>query len=198
MTTRRLPFKWHAAVKPLLVPADSIKQHQQNPNNGDEDVVRESILQNGVYRPIFVSAKTREIVAGHTQYAVEVQLQLDAGIDEPMVPVMFIDGGAAEAKRILAVDNGAAAKAKMDDGLLLQLLRELEQSDAGLLGSGYDADDMAKLARDDSDQLGDGDGEPGVGDGELAVIVTCRDEEQQSQLLERFEEEGLVCRALML
>jgi hypothetical protein len=196
----RLPFKWHKAVVPLLVPADTIKPHQQNPNNGDVDVVRESVLTNGVYRPIFVSAKTKEIVAGHTQYHVEVELQLEAGIDEPMVPVLFIDGGPAEAKRILAVDNGSAAKAKMDDGLLLQLLRELEAADEGLRGSGYDDDDMAKLDAkvNGGDELGDGDGEPGVGDGELAVIVTCRDEQQQSMLLERFEAEGLVCRALMM
>ena len=182
------------------MPADTIKPHQQNPNNGDVDVVRESVLTNGVYRPIFVSAKTKEIVAGHTQYHVEVELQLEAGIDEPMVPVLFIDGGPAEAKRILAVDNGSAAKAKMDDGLLLQLLRELEAADEGLRGSGYDDDDMAKLDAkvNGSDELGDGDGEPGVGDGELAVIVTCRDEQQQSMLLERFEAEGLVCRALMM
>jgi hypothetical protein len=139
----RLPFKWHSNVVDSLVDFESVQPHEQNPNNGDTDAVRESILANGVYRHIYASKRTKRIVAGHTQYHVEVELQLEAGVDRPVVPISWVDGGAKEAAKMLVVDNEAAKRARMDDALLYDLLTDL---DGDLYGTLYDGDDLAALA----------------------------------------------------
>lgn len=138
-----LPFKWHSNVQDSLIDAEEVRPHPRNPNNGDEDLVRDSILTNGVYRHIYANRETREIVAGHTQYHVEVALQLEAGVDRPVVPVSWTDGGPREAERQLLVDNGSAAHARMDDALLLDLLRDFDSLD----GLGYYDHDLEALQR---------------------------------------------------
>lgn len=193
---KRLPFKWHPGVAELLVLHDAVKPHPMNPNNGDVDAVRESVVRNGVYRAVVAQRKTGYILAGHTTYDAIVGLQYDAGIDAPEVPVTWVDCDAKTAERIVAVDNRSAQLARMDDALLVQLLQDL---DGDLLGTGYDADDLdALMAKLDGDSGEAGNAEPGLDEGELSIIVTCTSEQQQSQLLERFEEEGLICRPLMM
>lgn len=136
-------IRWHSNVVDDLVDCETIRPHPQNPNNGDEDEVRESILTNGVYRHIYADRKTKQIVAGHTQYAVEIELQLEDGIDRPRVPVSWVDGDNPQhVLKMLSVDNAAARKAKLDKALQLDLLRDLDD----LTGSGYDDDEMSALA----------------------------------------------------
>lgn len=136
-------IRWHSNVVDDLIDCEQVKPHPQNPNNGDEDEVRESILANGVYRHIYADRKTKQIVAGHTQYAVEIELQLEDGIDRPRVPVSWVDGDNPQhVLKMLSVDNAAARKAKLDKALQLDLLRDLDD----LRGSGYDDDELAALA----------------------------------------------------
>ena len=67
-------IRYAPALHDLLRPADEIKPHPRNPNNGDTDALIASILQNGVYRPIFVSAASAHILAGHHLYAALLEL----------------------------------------------------------------------------------------------------------------------------
>lgn len=135
-------IRWHSNVVDDLVDCESVKPHEQNPNNGDEDAVRESILANGVYRHIYADRKTKRIVAGHTQYAVEIELQLEDGIDRPVVPVSWVDGDNPQhVLKMLSVDNKAARGARIDDALQLDLLHDLDD----LRGSGFDDDELAAL-----------------------------------------------------
>lgn len=134
---------WHPNVVDDLIDAEQVQPHEQNPNNGDEDEVRVSVLENGVYRHIYADRKTKRIIAGHTQYAVEIALQLEDGIERPVVPVSWAEGrNKAHVLKMMSVDNAAARKAKLDDALQLDLLRDL---DGDLIGSGFDDDDMAAL-----------------------------------------------------
>lgn len=136
-------IRWHSNVVDSLIDYESVQPHEQNPNNGDEDEVEESILVNGVYRHIYADRKTKRIVAGHTQYAVEVRLQLEDGIDRPVVPISFVDGdGPQHVLKMMSVDNAAARKARLDKALQLDLLRDLDD----LRGSGYDDDELQALA----------------------------------------------------
>jgi hypothetical protein len=119
-------IKWHPGVAELLIPAAEIRPHPQNPNNGERDVVRESVLRNGVYRPIIVQQSTGYILAGHTTFDALVEVQLEDGVDQPLVPVSWVKCDAKTAKRIVLADNQTAAKARMDDALLLDLLKDLD------------------------------------------------------------------------
>jgi hypothetical protein len=151
----KLPFKWHSSIVDSLIDAEMVKPHPRNPNNGDVDLVRDSIITNGVYRHIYANKKTKEIVAGHTQYHVEVELQLEAGVQRPVVPISWTDGDSKAALRQLVVDNGSAAHAKMDDALLLDLLRDFEDDFEGLGYYDYDLDSLKRHA--DNMALGDVD-----------------------------------------
>lgn len=135
-------IRWHSNVVDSLVDFESVQPHEQNPNNGDEDAVEESILVNGVYRHIYADRKTKRIVAGHTQYNVEVRLQMEDGIDRPVVPISWVDGDNPQhVLKMLSVDNKAARNARIDDALQLDLLRDLDD----LRGSGFDDDELAQL-----------------------------------------------------
>jgi hypothetical protein len=168
-------IKWHPGVAELLIPAAEIRPHPQNPNNGDRDVVRESVLRNGVYRPIIVQQSTGYILAGHTTFDALVEVQLEDGVDQPLVPVSWVKCDAKTAKRIVLADNQTAAKARMDDALLLDLLKDLDND---LLGTGFSEDDPDELQRHlDNMQLGDHiDDDPSIGeialkDGQIGVVV---------------------------
>src|SRR5690606_41718936 len=94
---------------------------------------------------------------------------------------------------------------------LAALLDHLASTDAGLAGTGYDDDALAELTASLPGYAGDGatgslGGEPtemgapdqtGVLTSGFQVVVTCSDEWQQGELLERLEAEGYECRALV-
>ena len=138
-----MAIKWHEGVKDQLVAADTVKPHPENANSADVDVIVESIRRNGVYRPLIVQKRSRYILAGHGTYAALMELQQDDA--HPQVPVSLVQCDEATARRIVAVDNRSAARARMDDGLLLQLLTAL---DGDLIGTGFDDDDLARLEVD--------------------------------------------------
>lgn len=122
-----------------LVPLGDLRPHPRNARNGDTDAIAESIRVNGVYRPLYVQASTHQILAGnHTAEAV----QLLGGVN---VPVVFLDVDDEAALRILVIDNRSADLGMYDDGLLVELLDELAAQPAGLLGTGYQPDDLSDL-----------------------------------------------------
>lgn len=123
-------IRFHGSIVNLLIPAQNIYPDPRNPNNGDVDEITTSILQNGCYRPIYVNKNTRRIVAGHNLY----EALLSLGAQE--VPVSWVDGDDEDAVRILVADNAIARRGRVDDGLLLTLLEDIVETDAGLRGTG--------------------------------------------------------------
>lgn len=87
-----------------------------------------------------------------------------------------------------------------DNAELAELLEFVEHD---LDGTGYDYDDLEDIAErlnpsDDGSILP----EPGDAENEdmnmsYAVVVECEDENEQTELLEKFMEEGLKCKAIM-
>lgn len=129
---------FHPGLDDLLVDIDSVCQHPANYNNGDLDAITASIETNGMYRPLYVQASTGQILAGnHTWAACKA-------LGATLVPVVTLDVDDHTAKRIMLADNRTADLGVYDDGLLLTLLTSLNES-AGLIGTGYDDDDLIEL-----------------------------------------------------
>lgn len=124
-----------------MVRIDLIQQHPDNANNGDVDLIEESIRVNGMYAPVWVQRSTGYIVKGNHTYLAAYAL----GADE--IPVIYLDIDDLAAKRIMVVDNEATRKGFNDEAQLAQLLREINESEIGLRGSGYDGDDLRRLER---------------------------------------------------
>lgn len=127
--------------------------HPENPNNGDVDVVIESIMRHGFTTVCIADRHTRVLTAGHTRYAALHALGADK------IPMVFSDGNDADNVAYMIVDNESSRMARMDEHQEARLLRYLASEDKGLFGSGFDEDKLAKLllklnAEDDT-PLGD-------------------------------------------
>jgi hypothetical protein len=103
----------------------------------------------------------------------------------------------------LIQDNRANDVATNDDEMLARILRGMAEEDR-LLGTGYDGDDVdnliAALAAGSVDPANARRGDAATSDGDAAygVVIECRDEADQSALLEELLGRGLRVRALTL
>ena len=134
-----MSVRFHDSITHLLVPIDQVEQHPDNPNNGDAEVVAESILGNGFYNPVIVQESTGFIVAGNTRYAALLSL----GATE--IPVVWAKLTNEQAIRILIADNRTAELAVRDNNEVEALLKALEATDEGLAGTGFSEQDFAEL-----------------------------------------------------
>jgi hypothetical protein len=182
-----------------LVPVDKLKAHPENARKGDLASIGKSIAANGFYGAVVAQKSTGYILAGRHRW--------EAGKAEGLakIPVVWVDVDAAGARRILLADNKTSDDASYDDLGLAKLLLEIQSEIGTLEGTGYEPPDLAELFQQLGDQVMEGfEGAEkerkasGIGsDLVYRVIVDCESELQQSELLERFEAEGLNCKPLI-
>ena len=171
-----------------------LKPHPRNPRQGDVGAIHQSIEANGFYGAVVAQKSTGHVLAGNHRLLAAKH----ANAEE--VPVMWVDVDDATALRILLADNRTNDLASYDEGALADLLTSIMQDEGTLDGTGYDGDAL--------DELLAGLGASGIGEPEgdqtemlsegYQIIVECDSDAHQAELLDRFEEEGLRCRALML
>lgn len=168
-------------------PIDAVRPHPRNPRRGDVASIRQSIEKNGWYGAIICQRSTGYILAGNHRYQAAVKSGAMA------VPVCWIDVDDEKGLRILLADNRTSDLASQSEEDLALLLGELAGSEDGLAGTGYSEFDLEQLLGEEDASAVDQSGEllPG-----FEVIVTCEDESQQRELLERLQREGFACRAL--
>jgi ParB-like chromosome segregation protein Spo0J len=130
--------QFHSALEPLMVDIDSIRPEPDNYNNGDVELVMESIITNGMYRPVYTRKATGTIIAGnHTWLACK---ELGA----TQIPEVQLDVDEFTAIRILIADNEIARKSKPDNGQLYSLLATLQEQDS-IVGTGLTETDVLTL-----------------------------------------------------
>lgn len=165
-----------------------LTRYPGNAKRGDVAAIRESIKRHGQYRAIVVRKHARKmtILAGNHTY--------DALIEEgaEQIRCEIISCSDQEATRINLADNRLAELGTYDDEDLATLLASL---DGDFAGTGWNPDEFEKM--NDS-------GLPEEGDAPIddlpvtwGVIIECDDEDQQVELLQRFDQDGLRVRALM-
>ena len=179
----------HPGIGGTLVPLGDLHEYYENPNVGNVDVIAHSLAHNGQYKPITVNVGTytgrpNEILAGNHTWKAAQQLEW------PDISVSFVDVDDMRAAIIVADDNHTAELAKRDDEALAKLLGRIPLEE-----STFTEDDLAKLldkTPDEGDADEEDDDEPVWG-----VIVTCRDERQQLDLIEALSAEGHDVRAMV-
>lgn len=177
----------HPDIADLAVPLADLNPYHKNPRRGDIETIRESLRTNGQYRPIVVNRGTKtgrpnEILAGnHTFAAAKAEKWTE-------IAATFVDVDNDQAAKLVVIDNRASDKAKNDKDVLADLLGSLDD----LEGTGYSAEDLAKLCSNDPP-----DTDPQLSEA-YAVIIDCDDEDQQAELLMEFEDRGLRVRPLMM
>lgn len=175
------------------VKIDNLVPYHRNARQGKIDTIVESLKELGQYRAIVVNKGTKtgrpnEILAGNHTYAAAVKIGWDK------IDCQMVDVDDTQARKINLVDNRANDIAGYDDDLLRSLLKECE---GDLVGTGWTEADVDKLFKDAIGDDGEGDSDPGMGDLEYRIVVDCRDETHQADLLSRFDAEGLTCRPLI-
>lgn len=132
------------ALWPFAVPIGDMAPHPDNPNNGDDEGLEESLLTSGQFRCILQWVELPDgepvnpplILAGHTTQRAALALRWDMIAAEPFI------GTPDEALVAMLADNGYARRARMDPGLEVAALQSLES----LVGTSYVEDDLARLA----------------------------------------------------
>ena len=172
-----------------LMDIKKIKPYPGNPRKNDNAVkgVADSIEAFGFWQPIVVD-KDYVIIVGHTRYKAARLLELEK------VPVVVAkDLTPAQVKAYRIADNKTGEKAEWDVGLLKVEIEELKPLDIDIELTGFDLKEIAAL---------DIKNQPTAGTTEFidelfGIYIECETEEQQIELLSRFDEEGLKCRALI-
>tara|TARA_R110001606_G_scaffold396811_1_gene571672 strand:+ start:7947 stop:8510 length:564 start_codon:yes stop_codon:yes gene_type:complete len=172
------------------VPIGDLTPWSENPRKNEAAVshVAESIQRFGFASPI-IARTGGEVIAGHTRLLAAQQLGLDR------VPVRYMDLDPVDAKLLALADNKVAEIADWDDEALERILSELKADGVDLDGLGWSDDELKKLL---------GEYEPEIDDGfdidddlVYSVVIKCDNEEQQADLLDRLEQEGLSCQPLI-
>lgn len=125
-----------------LVEIDSIRPHPANPREGDVGAVAESIDEHGFFGVCVCQVSTRYILAGNHRW------KAAKAIGAAEVPVAWVDCDDDEALRILLADNRTSDLASYDMQQLADLLDQLDQTERGLSGTGYDGDALDEILND--------------------------------------------------
>lgn len=129
---------FHESSRPLLVPISEVMPYENNANNGDVDIVRDSIQTNGFYGAIIAQKGFGTIIAGHTRY--EALLSLGS----EWIPVIWVETNNVSAARMRIVDNRSTRLGRDDPALLLEELQSIMEADQELVlaGTGYLEEDL--------------------------------------------------------
>jgi ParB-like chromosome segregation protein Spo0J len=166
----------------------------QNPRNNAKAIreVMRSIQRFGFAAPIIARKQDGEIIAGHTRYEAAKRLHLEK------VPVRFLDISKDEAHVLALADNRIGEIAEWNDQALRTIIANLDANGVALdTGTGFQPGEIDKILGFNESHLEFGDASITDTKSILGVIIECESDTQQRELLERFNEEGLTCRALM-
>lgn len=166
------------ALRHLLVPLTDVHQHPDNPNNGDLDGLIESITVNGFYQPIIINEQG-EILAGNHRY------QAMHALGETHIPAIRVDADREKSLRLMLVDNKITRNGWDDGAIIERLLADLAESDIGLIGTGWNEDDLAQLVASSQEPLKFG----GL-DSKVVMNVTCDNEDAARDLAAELIERG--------
>lgn len=175
---------------------DPLKEHPQNPKQGDVEVIGESIDVNGWYGAVVAQKSTGYILAGNHRFRAARQ----RGAKE--IPVIWRDVDDETALKILLVDNESTRKGENDEALVEELLQGLVEVGAGLRGTGHifaSAQEKIESTPPPSPMgtggtpmaaRGHGENPANLPPGEIpedrytpefGVIITCKSERQQEE-----------------
>jgi hypothetical protein len=125
-----------------------------------------------------------KLIDGHLRRDLDPNMEVD---------VEVLDVTDDEARALLLSIDPLAALAQTQEQLHRRL-QELTPVDSADLHAAWEASVQTALARRSSVHF---PREAAMGPAQFLVLVTCRDEQQQVELLGRFQAEGLECKALI-
>ena len=155
--------------------------------------VAASLKEFGWQQPIVVDTQG-VIVVGHTRLMAAKKL---GWIQVPVLIASHLTPAQVKAYRLM--DNRSHQETDWDFGLVASDLLELKCLDIDLKLTGFNSDELGTMFSSEgweaTEKAAKGGGH--MGGLEYRVVVDCQNEIQQTELLDRFQQEGLKCRALI-
>lgn len=185
------------------VPLSTIHPHPDNPNTHSREQIKQleaSHADMGQFRSVMLWQRSDHyvIVGGHG-YVTAAKNKGEADVRADILPE---DTPPELIKRIMTADNLHARNSQEDPEKLLAIIEEQQELGIDLSVLGMDQkklDALYKELEDESEKLPEpGDEEEETVQESFAIIIGCETEQEQAALLERFQDEGLTCRALVV
>jgi len=107
------------------------------------------------------------------------------------MPVCVLDVTEEEADKLLATIDPLSGLAGQDDAKVAELLAGVQSDSAAVQAM------LAELYKLPEPEAPKAEEEPPLTKEAFQILVECKDEQQQAELLERFAEEGITCRSLI-
>lgn len=140
----------HSIGKAATLNIADLNLFHNNPRTGNVDLIRESMEENGIYKPLVVNKGTHtgrknEVLAGNHSLKAIQALAADNPDDDrwQKVDVWLVDVDDNTATKIVLADNKTADHGTYDDQALYDLLSAIDDN---LDGTGYDYDDLEDLS----------------------------------------------------
>ena len=174
------------------VPIGKLKPYPGNARRGDVDAIVESIEAHGQYKPLIVSKRTMTVLIGnHTMRALQRLGAKDALCS-------FVNVDKDEEREISPTSTTPRAdRASQDDRALSRLLQASRRTDAGLAGTGYSDKFADRLLASIRNQRQASIDQSDLIEENYKVIVACKDERSQTELIDRLIAEGFQVKALV-
>lgn len=129
-----------AAIEMLVqkmqsVPIDSLTKYPKNPRVGNLQAIKESIKENGFFRPLIVQKSTNYVVGGNHSWQAARELGMTR------VPVVYLDVDDKRAAKIVLSDNRTNDLATYDTDILAEVMKSIDNP----VGTGYSPEDYSAL-----------------------------------------------------
>lgn len=129
-----------AAIEMLVqkmqsVPIDKLTKYPKNPRVGNLQAIKESIEENGFFRPLIVQKSTNYVIGGNHSWQAARELGLTH------VPVVYLDVDDNRAAKIVLADNRTNDLATYDSDILAEVMKSIDTP----VGTGYSEEDYNAL-----------------------------------------------------
>ena len=196
-------------IRVEYVSIGEVEKWPRNPKDHDLHEIRKSFYRFGFIKPILVDEGTKKLVAGHGRLDT-LKILKDNGKQPPrgvqvvddntwLVPVLrgVKFDNPAEAEAFLLADNRLSEIGGWNQDILAEMLGEVVDVEGAIEGIGFDyAEIMDMISPKQKGNIDPNVKARGKGENYL-IIVVCEDEEEQSDLLERFMSEGIQCKGVI-
>ena len=179
-------------LQALAVPIESLTPDPANARkHGTKnlDAIKASLAKFGQRKPIVVQREGMVVRAGNGT------LEAAKALGWTEIAAVVLDDDNATASQFAIADNRTAELAEWDDPVLAALLEPMDDVTRNSLG--FTDEDVAELLASMTPQEPTGTGESQLGDIAYSVQVMVDSEQQQAELIQRLEQEGFTCKALM-
>ena len=196
------------SIRVEYMSVEDIQKWPRNPKDHDLHEIRKSFYRFGFIKPVLVDEGTRQLVAGHGRLDT-LRILRDSSKEPPKGVQVSKDGtwlipvlrgvkfsNPAEAEAFLMADNRLGELGGWNRDLLSTMLEEIVDVEGALEGIGFDIADVVSMLEPIPKGNVDGSKEANKTGENYLIIVVCEDEEQQSDLLDKFMKEGIQCRGL--